>query len=72
MEAAVFHGVQRIACVRVDQPQPEALQPDEAIVAVALAGLCGSDLHPYLGATRTHTHTHTHTHSLSLSLSCQA
>ena len=33
----------------VDKPEPELLQPDDAIVRVRATGVCGSDLHIYHG-----------------------
>ena len=33
-----------------DAPEPVISHPEEAVVAVSSAGLCGSDLHPYLGS----------------------
>ncbi len=30
-------------------PVPQLQGPDEALVRVSLAAICGSDLHPYLG-----------------------
>ena len=35
--------------VRTDLPEPEVTADHDAIIAVELAGLCGSDLHPYAG-----------------------
>jgi alcohol dehydrogenase len=48
MEALVFEGPGAIGH-RSDLPDPTAAGPGDAVVAVAMAGLCGSDLHPYLG-----------------------
>ncbi|MGE0144294.1 MAG: alcohol dehydrogenase catalytic domain-containing protein [Planctomycetota bacterium] len=47
MRALTFRGVRDV--VVVDQPEPTLQSPTDAIVAVDLAGLCGSDLHPYRG-----------------------
>ena len=47
MRALVFEGPGLIA-VR-DVPAPELVDSSDAIVRVTAAGLCGSDLHPYLG-----------------------
>ncbi|NIR30971.1 MAG: alcohol dehydrogenase catalytic domain-containing protein [Gammaproteobacteria bacterium] len=47
MKAATFQGVRRVA-VR-EKPTSAILAPGDAIVEVELAGLCGSDLHPYRG-----------------------
>jgi threonine dehydrogenase-like Zn-dependent dehydrogenase len=44
----VLEGPGRIV-VRHDLPEPALRDDRDAIVEVALAGLCGSDLHPYLG-----------------------
>lgn len=47
MQACCFQDVQ---VVKHDQlPDPEIVAADQAIVQVDLAGLCGSDLHPYHG-----------------------
>lgn len=37
---------------RTDLPEPELVQSTDAVVAVRMAGLCGSDLHPYAGRER--------------------
>jgi threonine dehydrogenase-like Zn-dependent dehydrogenase len=50
MHAITFHSVQRLAHERV--PDPTILDPADAIVRVRAAGVCGSDLHPYLGRER--------------------
>jgi threonine dehydrogenase-like Zn-dependent dehydrogenase len=47
MRALVFEGPGLIA-VR-DRPEPEIVEDGDAVVRVIAAGLCGSDLHPYLG-----------------------
>ncbi len=47
MRALTFEGPGLIA-VR-DLPTPELLEGDDALVRVTASGLCGSDLHPYLG-----------------------
>ena len=47
MRALVFEGPGLIA-VR-DRPEPEIVDDGDAIVRIDAAGLCGSDLHPYLG-----------------------
>jgi threonine dehydrogenase-like Zn-dependent dehydrogenase len=47
MRALVFEGPGLIA-VR-DVPTPELVEDGDAIVRVTASGLCGSDLHPYLG-----------------------
>lgn len=33
----------------VEQPRPQLRQPDDAIIRVTLAAICGTDLHPYRG-----------------------
>jgi len=47
MKALVFREVQEVALEEVPDPRLEA--PGDVVVAVEAAGLCGSDLHPYLG-----------------------
>jgi threonine dehydrogenase-like Zn-dependent dehydrogenase len=47
MHALTFRGVRDVAVAERAEPQLES--PTDAIVAVELAGLCGSDLHPYRG-----------------------
>lgn len=47
MRALVFEGPGLIA-VR-DRPEPQIIEDGDAIVRVTMSGLCGSDLHPYLG-----------------------
>ena len=47
MKALTFHGVENVAYETV--PDPEMREPRDAIVRVDVAGLCGSDLHPYFG-----------------------
>ena len=45
MKAAVWHGKRDI---RIEQrPDPQGPGPGEALVEVALAGICGTDLHEY-------------------------
>jgi alcohol dehydrogenase len=44
----VFGGPGHIE-VRDDLPDPQPLAATDAVVAVRASGLCGSDLHPYLG-----------------------
>src|SRR5438094_3340457 len=45
MKAAVWHGKRDI---RVEsRPDPAGPGPGEALVEVALAGICGTDLHEY-------------------------
>lgn len=47
MRAVCFEEVERIGIRQL--PMPSLLQPSDAIVRVELAGLCGSDLHPFFG-----------------------
>ena len=47
MRALVFEGPGLIAVRAVSEP--ELVEESDAIVRVTAAGLCGSDLHPYLG-----------------------
>lgn len=48
MRGLVLTGVEEVEH-RTDLPDPEVEDPTDAVVAVGLTGLCGSDLHPYLG-----------------------
>lgn len=50
MNAITFQGVGRVTCEEV--PDPRILEPTDAIVRVRVAGICGSDLHPYFGRER--------------------
>jgi 2-desacetyl-2-hydroxyethyl bacteriochlorophyllide A dehydrogenase len=47
MKGVCFQAVQKIALLDMDQPKIES--PRDVIVQVSMAGLCGSDLHPYFG-----------------------
>lgn len=47
MRALTFQGIESIAYESVEDPRIES--PDDAIVVVRLAGVCGSDLHVYFG-----------------------
>jgi len=47
VRAITFQGVRRVACG--EAPDPGIRSDRDAIVRVELAGLCGSDLHVYLG-----------------------
>ncbi|MEL7266265.1 MAG: alcohol dehydrogenase catalytic domain-containing protein, partial [Planctomycetota bacterium] len=47
MRAACFEEVQIVRVRQIDDPT--ILRPGDAIVDVELAGLCGSDLHPFFG-----------------------
>jgi len=44
MKAAVWHGVRD---VRIEEREPLPLGPADVRIAVALCGICGSDLHEY-------------------------
>ena len=46
MKALVWHGGQELGLEDLPEPQPGA---DEVVFEVELAGICGSDLHPYRG-----------------------
>jgi threonine dehydrogenase-like Zn-dependent dehydrogenase len=50
VNAITFQDVEVLAYERV--PDPELVADTDALVRVAAAGLCGSDLHPYLGRER--------------------
>ncbi len=47
MKAACFESVGRVSCRQKNAP--EISGPRDAIVKVSMAGLCGSDLHPFFG-----------------------
>lgn len=50
MNAITFQDVERLAYERV--PDPSLLEPGDVVVRVRVAGICGSDLHPYFGRER--------------------
>ena len=50
MKALTFHGIRSVRCETVPDPRIEA--PGDAILRVRMAGICGSDLHPYHGRER--------------------
>jgi len=50
MKAITFQGVVSVAYESIPDPTIEA--PTDAIVRVHVAGICGSDLHPYFGRER--------------------
>jgi threonine dehydrogenase-like Zn-dependent dehydrogenase len=50
MKAITFQEVGRVSLDEV--PEPEILAGTDVVVSVSMAGLCGSDLHPYLGRER--------------------
>lgn len=47
MRGVGFQAVEQVEWIELPDPRLES--PRDAIVAVELAGLCGSDLHPYFG-----------------------
>lgn len=46
MKAAVFTGLKRIETQEVPQPRPKA---DEVLIRVRAAGVCGSEVHAFIG-----------------------
>jgi L-iditol 2-dehydrogenase len=46
MKAAVFTGLNRIEMQEVPQPKPK---PDEVLIRVRAAGVCGSEVHAFIG-----------------------
>ena len=50
MKAITFQDVERLAYGTI--PDPSLLEPGDALVRVHVAGICGSDLHPYFGRER--------------------
>lgn len=50
MRAITFVGIEAVEYGTV--ADPVLVEPGDAIVEVGIAGLCGSDLHPYLGRER--------------------
>jgi 2-desacetyl-2-hydroxyethyl bacteriochlorophyllide A dehydrogenase len=47
MRAITFQGIEQLAYESVPDPAIEA--PTDVLIEVELAGICGSDLHPYFG-----------------------
>jgi L-iditol 2-dehydrogenase len=47
MKAAVFTGIKKIEIQDVPKPRPEA---DEVLIKVQVVGVCGSEVHAFLGA----------------------
>ena len=47
MKGICFQGIEKVSYVDVAEPQIES--PTDVIVSVSMAGLCGSDLHPFFG-----------------------
>lgn len=50
MNAITFQDVERLVYETI--PDPRILEPGDALVRVRVAGICGSDLHPYFGRER--------------------
>ena len=50
MRAVTFHGIETLEYE--EAPDPELLEASDVVVRVTAAGICGSDLHPYLGRER--------------------
>jgi len=50
MNAITFQDIERLAYERV--PDPGLVEPGDVLVRVRVAGICGSDLHPYFGRER--------------------
>lgn len=50
VKAITFQDIETLAYE--DAPDPELVDPGDAIVEVSVAGVCGSDLHPYFGRER--------------------
>lgn len=47
MNGVTFEGLKQVAYKNI--PDPELTDPKQTIVKVEMAGLCGSDLHPFFG-----------------------
>ena len=47
MRAVTFHGVSKVSVEEL--PAPQLVDPTDVVVAVRVAAICGSDLHPYSG-----------------------
>ncbi len=50
VKAITFQDIETLAYE--DAPDPELVDPGDAIVEISVAGVCGSDLHPYFGRER--------------------
>ncbi|MDZ7780078.1 MAG: alcohol dehydrogenase catalytic domain-containing protein [Gemmatimonadota bacterium] len=50
MKAITFQDLETLAYE--DVREPEIVEPSDALVRVRVAGICGSDLHPYFGRER--------------------
>ena len=49
MKGAVYHGPRDIRIEEIPEP---AVQPGGLLIEVSRNGICGSDLHTYLGASK--------------------
>ena len=47
MKAITLKNIESVATIEIDEPTID--EPSSAIVRVSMAGLCGSDLHPFFG-----------------------
>ncbi|HMP80518.1 MAG TPA: alcohol dehydrogenase catalytic domain-containing protein, partial [Pirellulaceae bacterium] len=47
MRGVCFEGIEKVAVRQL--PDPALMAATDAIVQVEMAGLCGSDLHPFFG-----------------------
>ncbi|MGI9517944.1 MAG: alcohol dehydrogenase catalytic domain-containing protein [Pirellulaceae bacterium] len=47
MNGVCFRNIEEVACIEL--PDPVIEDPGDALVRVEMAGLCGSDLHPFFG-----------------------
>jgi threonine dehydrogenase-like Zn-dependent dehydrogenase len=47
MKAITYQGIELLSFE--DVPDPELREPSDVVVRVRVAGICGSDLHPYFG-----------------------
>ena len=47
MKGICFQGVEQVKTL--DLPEPEIVSERDAIIKVSMAGVCGSDLHPFFG-----------------------
>ncbi len=66
MKAAVWHGKREINIEK--QPDPQSAAPGMALIEVALAGICGTDLHEYTDGPQyipAHAHSQTLGHEMS-------
>ena len=47
MKSVCFKDIGKVECI--DLPDPQIVDPSDVIIKTSLAGLCGSDLHPFFG-----------------------